>query len=112
MALGAKLKELRLRKGQSLQQVADAVGSSKAHIWELETGKSKNPSIELLTKLAENFDVSVAYLIGEAPGSPDEEPELIAMYRDFKGLAEADRATIAGLIKMLKARKKEKSEEN
>lgn len=112
MALGAKLKELRLRKGQSLQQVADAVGSSKAHVWELETGKSKNPSIELLTKLAENFDVSVAYLIGEAPGAPGEDPQLIAMYRDFKGLKEADRATIAGLMKVLKARKKGKSEED
>lgn len=112
MALGAKLKELRLLKGQSLQQVADAVGSSKAHIWELETGKSKNPSIDLLTKLAENFDVSVAYLIGEAPGAPDEDPRLIAMYRDFKGLTERDRATIRMLMKGLKARIKEKSEKD
>jgi transcriptional regulator with XRE-family HTH domain len=112
LALGEKLKDLRLRKGQSLQQVADAVGSSKAHIWELETGKSKNPSIELLTKLAENYDVSVAHLIGEAPGSADEEPELIAMFRDFKGLTENDRATIRLLMKGLKARKKEKSEKD
>lgn len=112
MALGAKLKELRLRKGQSLQQVADAVGSSKAHIWELETGKSKNPSIDLLTKLAENFDVSVAYLIGEAPGSADENPELIAMYRDLRGLTDNDRATIRLLMKGLKARIKEKGEKD
>ena len=36
-----RLKELRLKKKLSLQELADAVGVSKAHVWELETGKSK-----------------------------------------------------------------------
>lgn len=112
MALGAKLKELRRRKGQSLQQVADAVGSSKAHIWELETGKSKNPSIESLTKLAKHFNVSVAFLIGEDPTSSDEAPELVVMYRDLKGLTPDDRDTIRRLMEGLKARIKEKSEKD
>ena len=39
MPLGEKIKILRTRKKLSLQEVADAVGASKAHIWELETGK-------------------------------------------------------------------------
>ena len=60
MALASKIKELRLKKKKSLQDVADDVGASKAHIWDFETGKSSNPSIELLTKLAKCFDVSVA----------------------------------------------------
>lgn len=107
MALGVKLKELRMRKGQSLQQVADAVGSSKAHIWELETGKSKNPSVESLTKLAEHFSVSVAFLIGEDPNSDGEEPGLVAMYRDLKGLTENDRNTIRELLKHFKERSKD-----
>ena len=55
VTLAQRLKELRLKKGDSLQGLADAVGVSKAHVWELETGKSKNPSIELLTKLAKHF---------------------------------------------------------
>ncbi len=53
MTLASKLKALRLKKNKSLQQVADAVDASKNHIWDLETGKSRNPSIELLTKLGE-----------------------------------------------------------
>lgn len=100
MALAVKLKELRMRKGESLQQVADAVGSSKAHIWELETGKSKNPSVESLTKLAEYFNVSVAFLIGEDPHSEGEEPELVAMYRDLKGLSDDDRNKIREIMKL------------
>lgn len=65
MSIGVRLKQLRMKKGQSLQQVADAVASSKAHIWELEIGKSSNPSITLLIRLAEHFGVSIAFLVGE-----------------------------------------------
>lgn len=100
MALAVKLKDLRMRKGQSLQQVADVVGLSKAHIWELETGKSSNPSVESLTKLAEHFNVSVAFLIGEDPESDGEEPELVAMYRDLKGLSGDDRNKIREIMKL------------
>lgn len=84
MSIGAKLKELRLRKGSSLQHVADAVGASKAHIWELESGKSHNPSLDLLRRLAEHFGVTVAGLVGETLDGGDE--QLMKMYRDLKGL--------------------------
>jgi transcriptional regulator with XRE-family HTH domain len=65
MAIGDRIKELRVRKGDSLQQVADAIGGSKAHIWELESNRSKNPSLDLLQKLATHFQTSIAYLIEE-----------------------------------------------
>lgn len=106
MALGARLKELRVRKGQSLQQVADAVGASKAHIWELEKGASSNPSMELLTKLAVHFEVTVALLIGEDPNASGESPELVAMYRELKTLTDRDRETIKHLMKSLKSSSK------
>jgi len=112
MALGAKLKELRTRKGESLQRVADAVGASKAHIWELETGKSKNPSVELLTELAKHFDVPLASLVGEDPNATGEDPELVTMYRDLKGLTKKDRETIQVLLRGLKEWRKEKSEKD
>lgn len=102
MALGARLKELRIRKKESLQQVADAVEASKAHIWELEKGTSKNPSIELLTKLAVHFATTLASLVGEDPDAPGEDPELVAMYRDLKNLNERDIKIIQGLMKTLR----------
>lgn len=104
MALGARLRELRVGKGQSLQQVADAVSASKAHIWELEKGTSCNPSMELLTKLAGHFEVTVASLVGEDPNAPGESPELVAMYRELKALTDRDRETIRVLMKTLKKR--------
>jgi transcriptional regulator with XRE-family HTH domain len=68
MAFGDRLKELRARKGESLQEVADATGASKAHIWEMESNRSKNPSLEMLQKLAAHFDTTVAFLIEEPEG--------------------------------------------
>jgi transcriptional regulator with XRE-family HTH domain len=98
MALRDNLRKHRERSRKSLQQVADDVGASKAHIWELETGRAKNPSIELLTKIAKTFDVSVSDLIDENPGAPDDSPELVALYRELKELSEADRRAIQNMM--------------
>jgi transcriptional regulator with XRE-family HTH domain len=98
MAIGFRLKALRAKNRQSLQEVADAVGASKTHIWDLETGRSENPSIELLTKLAGHFRVSIADLVGENPNAEGESGELIALYRDLKSLSDTDRETIRVLM--------------
>ncbi len=92
-----------MRSGRSLQQVADAVSASKAHIWELETGKSANPSIELLRKLAELFEVPVAELIGETTEGVD--PDFIKMHRDYSALSATDRAVIEDMMKAMKKRR-------
>lgn len=65
MAIKDRLRELRSKSKESLQQVADAVGVSKAHIWELETGRSTNPSLEILRALSAHFKVTVAFLADE-----------------------------------------------
>lgn len=103
--IGDRLKELRVKHGESLQQVADGIGASKAHVWELETGKSSNPSIELLIALARHYGVSVAYLIGENPANNSDDPEIIAIYRELKQLGREDRETIKALINHFKRRK-------
>jgi transcriptional regulator with XRE-family HTH domain len=108
MSLALKLKELRLKKRKSLQDVADAVGASKAHIWDMETGKSRNPSIALLTKLAKCFDVSVAELIGENPAAKNVDPQVVAMYRELKELSPADRKAIQTMMDHLKSLKSKK----
>lgn len=105
MSLASKIKELRVKKKKSLQDVADEVGASKAHIWDLETGKSSNPSIELLTKLAKCFGVSVAEMIGENPAAKDADPQVVAMYRELKDLSPSDRQAIQAMMDHLKSRK-------
>ncbi len=104
MALGAKLTALRLKKGASLQEVADVVGVSKAHIWELEKGRSKNPSAELIKRLADYYGQDVEFLVGSEKVSEIKEAQLF--YRDLKSLSKEDRDLILANIKMLKERSK------
>jgi transcriptional regulator with XRE-family HTH domain len=62
-----KLRSLRSGSKESLQHVADAIGVSKAHVWELEMGRSSNPSMEILKALAGHFKVTMAYLVEDEP---------------------------------------------
>lgn len=103
MSLATKLKELRQRKGQSLQQVADGVGVSKAHIWELEKGTSTNPGFELLTKLAAHFSVTIAYLADESV--EPQEASALQFFREFEGkLSDKDWDTLRAVADRLKER--------
>jgi transcriptional regulator with XRE-family HTH domain len=46
------IKKAREKKGLSLQQAADAAGMSKPHLWELENGKSENPTMVTIVRLS------------------------------------------------------------
>lgn len=105
MSFATRLHDLRVRNRLSLQQVADAVGISKAHVWNLEKGTSDNPSMELVLKLAELFRVRVADLVGENPTGEEEEPEVVALFRDLKKLEPRDRETIRVLMEQLQRNK-------
>lgn len=105
MSFGGRLHELRIRNKMSLQDVATAVGISKAHVWNMEKGLSENPSIELVMKLADLFRMRVADLVGENPDNADQEPEMVAMFRDLKRLDERDRDTIRVLMEQLRRRR-------
>jgi transcriptional regulator with XRE-family HTH domain len=105
MSFGTRLHELRIAKRMSLQDVATAVGMSRAHVWNLEKGISDNPSIELVMKLADLFRVRVADLVGEDPGAKGEDPEIVAMFRDLKRLDPRDRDTIRVVMDQLRRRK-------
>ena len=53
----------RLRK-MSLQDVADAAGFTKSHIWELEQARSANPTVRAVWSVARALVVSPAWLLG------------------------------------------------
>jgi len=106
MSFAKRLAELRMSKGMSLQQVADRVGISKAHVWNLEKGQADNPSMELVIKFAELFRVRVADLVGENPDADDQEPEMVAMFRDLKKLDARDRDVIRGLMEQFNQKNK------
>ena len=86
MSFARKLHDLRVAQRMSLQNVADAVDISKAHVFNLEKGLTANPSMELVVKLAELFRVRVSDLVGDNPDGDDQPAEMVAMFRDLKSL--------------------------
>jgi transcriptional regulator with XRE-family HTH domain len=69
LAFADRLRDLRRARGESLQQTAEAVGASKAHISDLERGAARNPGLELVRALAAHFDVTVSDILDEAPAT-------------------------------------------
>jgi transcriptional regulator with XRE-family HTH domain len=105
MTLSLKLKKLREKNGLSLQQVADAVGISKAHVWELERGSSTNPGVELLGKISAFFKVPVTYLMDDS--IEPTEASALQFFREFEGkLSEGDWETLRTVAGALKKEKK------
>jgi transcriptional regulator with XRE-family HTH domain len=105
MSLATRVAKLRREKGQSLQEVADAVQVSKAHIWELEKGRADNPSMGLVTKLADHFGVTVAYLAGEDIDSSDADRQLQRMFRQAQRLDDTERAILDDMVGSLLRRR-------
>jgi Zn-dependent peptidase ImmA (M78 family)/transcriptional regulator with XRE-family HTH domain len=96
MRIAGQLKRLRLGRGRSLQQVADAVGVSKPHIWEIESGRS-NASLELVGKLARYFEVSVSTLLGESLGTS----ESLVFGREFNSASDEIKRQIIEMTERL-----------
>lgn len=106
-SLGARLRIYRTKKGLSLQKLADAVGASKAHIYDLETGGSNNPSLGLLTELSRALDVPIKVLVGESGDVSDKEPpQLAPLFRELRELKPGDLKLIQVLTDQLRETQK------
>jgi transcriptional regulator with XRE-family HTH domain len=103
MSLQARLFDLRQGARRSLQQVADAVGVSKAHIWELEKGRTANPSFDLVQKLATYYGVTPEALIGVAEAPAPEDQQIQRIHRDLKDLTARDRGIIEEMVRSMRA---------
>ena len=104
MEIGERLFALRKASGESLQAVADKVEVSKAHVWELEKGRSSNPSFELVRKLARHYGVSVDVLTGDAEQPAAKEVRIERLHRDLGDLSDSDRDVVEQMIRVLKER--------
>ena len=63
---GSRLKELRIARGLTLDNVAKSTGTSKQALFQIEGGLYI-PNPQLMVALADFFDVSLDYLFGRKP---------------------------------------------
>jgi transcriptional regulator with XRE-family HTH domain len=66
--VAANLRERRLARGMTLDELARASGVSRAALSQIETGKS-NPTIGVLWKIAVGFGIPFSHLLGESHGA-------------------------------------------
>jgi transcriptional regulator with XRE-family HTH domain len=101
---GSRIKELRVEKGLTLDQLAQATGSAKSYIWELENKDPPRPSAEKLSAIAKALDVTVDYLFGRDEQTLGEAVD-IAFFREYSGLPPDTREQLRKMAKILGAKK-------
>ena len=100
MKFGVRIKDLRTRKGLTLDQLAQETGSSKSYIWELENKNPPRPSAEKLSAIASALGVTVDYLIGSDKQTLSQ-AEDTAFFRQYRGLPEETRRQIREMASIL-----------
>lgn len=105
-ALGVRLRRLREAKKLTLQQVADAVGCTKAYIWELEMKDGQRPSAERVQALAKLLGVTMGDIMGEPIQEvPEASLEDVAFFREYAGMSEEEKKHYQDVLKMMFSRK-------
>lgn len=82
--IGPFIAERRTELGLSLEQVAERAGTTKSHVWELEKGRFRNPTISMALALCGALQCSLNSLLGQDVSQPqfsDQEMALIAAHR-------------------------------
>ena len=98
--IGERLKEARRLAGLSQGQVAKMLGLHRPSVSEMEAG-NRRVSADELARLAEIYDVSAAWLLGEAPETIDpQDPRLQLAARELTKLKPDD---LERLLKLLAA---------
>jgi len=84
--MGDRLRSLRKQAGFTLEGLADASGSSKSYIWELENKNPPRPSAKKLARIAEALNTTVDVLIGTEVPDGDILPADKVFFRKYRGL--------------------------
>ena len=86
MDLGQKIRQLREEKELSLNKLAEKAGISKAYLSQLENDLSKQPSAEILRKIASAFSMTIADLLDQPVrvfAEDFEDEDIPAVLREF-----------------------------
>lgn len=114
--LADRLKELRKIKKKTQQDIADHLGITRPAYTAYEQG-NRNPDYDLLSKLANYFDVSTDYLLGreEKPQGANQQefeawlndPRISKLYKEFNESDEERRDMLFAMWEVIKSQKKD-----
>lgn len=104
--LGNKIRAERKKLKLTLEQLADAIDSSKSYVWELENKEGTNPTAEKIAKLASALKVSVDYLIINEQQEPTQLDQAKTLWRRVENLTPEQKAALEAVLSSLENRSK------
>jgi transcriptional regulator with XRE-family HTH domain len=104
MKLGTKIRLLRAERDMSQGDLAKKIGADQGQISGYERDEAL-PSVPVIKKIAEVFDVTTDYLLfednEEKSTSKIKDRELIELIENYDSLAEKDRLTLKGIVEII-----------
>ena len=98
--LGERIREIRIRKGLTLEKLAEKVSSSKSYIWEIENKDVARPSAEKLRLIALALDTTTDYLLAAEDVSAIGEADR-AFFRKYQALNEPAKKRLQRILDAL-----------
>lgn len=106
--IGERIKAEREKVGWSQSKLANEAGVQSSTISQIESGRRKKPSVDVLQRIAKALSITVSHLLGQT-----EEDELIDLlqdeeiqifFRNFKDLSPGTKKNLLDQIKYYKSR--------
>lgn len=96
---GEKIRELRKKKGFTLDKLAELSESSKSYIWELENKDPPRPSADKIAKIAVALGVTPDYLITDEVPIQDATDE--AFFRKYRSMEPGTKEKIRKMLDVI-----------
>ncbi len=106
MDFGKRLAQIREDQKVSQSSLARLIGTSQSAVSQIEAGE-RNPSYEMIRKLADALSVTPSYLMGQEV--EDLSPEEEAHFREYRGLSDAAKKELQEFMAFLKHKRERRS---
>ena len=101
-SLGDKIRELRKKKGYTLEKLAELTESSKSYIWELENKNPPRPSGDKVARIASVLGVTSDYLLDTTEKTNVAEATDQAFFRRYRKMEPATKEKIRRMVDLWK----------
>ena len=98
--LGERVRDLRKKRGLTLEALAKKVESSKSYMWEIENKDVTRPSAEKLSMIASALDTTTDYLLA---GSNENEADAddLAFFRKYQSMRPGSKERLRKVLDIL-----------
>ncbi len=100
-SLAATLTQLRARTRRTINDVAEAAGISRQHLWRIESGLVQAPGSDVLERLAAAYGLSLAQLLDPRPTDSGRKETLSRLMDRAETISEEDWRALEEISKRL-----------